>query len=1113
MCFRVFVLLLVGESGFSATSLKIAPKDAWREQESLTFNVFVDKYSFSPDAQVEWKRSPSDSFQARSASLRANGSLDAVLISNDVASVTRGTIRVTDGAKVFTGEINVKPKCGDIIGQTTGPSGQTIYAYSNGPKTGSSKLGCGADAVPQLKGIDGTFGYHCKELVKRYYKDVLGASYNAADWTGSNLEFLKQEKYEKLGLIKLDNDGTGKPKVGDLIVFSKDNYTDAKGVEHIDNVGHVAIVIAMEVKETIGDITKYDVTVLEQNWSLSGYAHLVLEHNSKLETYHLERSMPVRAWLRAANPPSTTPPPTGTVTVNGTLDGVPLWRGSLLCQLLGSVSNSISTVPSLLTLPARQYTLGCSSLPGTLQTVRPSASQQLSAGGSVEFRLEMCSASTNLLTGGLQTDGQKSTLGLRAASGCPNTGPDPLFAGCSCSPAIVAIGQSTTCSAEESGGTGAFQYSWQSEGLPIGTAQTASVAFPSSGSKSVVLSVIDTGSPGQKRTTSCGVQVTTAPVLSGSCAISPNPLILGQGATVTANASGGVPPYQYRMGYGGLFGNINSVAVLPGAVGTFSFSGVVVKDSLGQVSPASCSVQVLPALSASCQVNGSSEPITVNAGTHLNYAVGSSGGITPYHYSWHGVSGAGDTSSITVTPIGLASIDVSATVTDSSSPAASTTASCPRVTINPPLTASCSISPNPLVLGQGGTVSASGTGGVPPYQYQMIAGGAFSSVNSVGIMPSAVGTFTYSSVAVRDSAGQTATSSCSAPVNPAPLQASCQVNGSSSPIVVYSGTGLNYTTATSGGIAPYHYSWIGVSGAGDNSSISVVPSGLSSIDVSVQVRDSYSPAASTTASCPRVTITPLLTASCSISPNPVPWGQGATVYASGTGGVPPYEYRMSPDLSFGAVNQIAVMPPAPGTFTYSGVTVRDSQGHTATASCSAEASSPPPLTVNCYFSPNPVNLGNGTTLYASASGGTGGYLYSLNGSAFGSTSTALYYPQTVGSFSIGVSAQDSWGTVKSTSCSATVNGVPPTITGYSWYSQPRNRVNFSGYVEGSGFVSSSAVYFCVSGTSTCYQHGGVTIYGLNSMGLSNVNLTTGSWQVEVRTPYGSARSGSFSVTP
>lgn len=116
-----------------------------------------------------------------------------------------------------------------------------------------------------------------------------------------------------------------------------------------------------------------------------------------------------------------------------------------------------------------------------------------------------------------------------------------------------------------------------------------------------------------------------------------------------------------------------------------------------------------------------------------------------------------------------------------------------------------------------------------------------------------------------------------------------------------------------------------------------------------------------------------------------------------------------------------------------------------------------------------------------------------------------FYVQT----SAGQSARSSAFTVQAPTMS------PPTITGYSWNSTPMAGQSFSGTIAGTNFiVGGTQVFFCVSGTSTCYQHpsAGVTVNNSTSLSVSSVNLSAGSWQFYVQTSAGqSARSSMFTV--
>src|SRR5205085_4920605 len=96
----------------------------------------------------------------------------------------------------------------------------------------------------------------------------------------------------------------------------------------------------------------------------------------------------------------------------------------------------------------------------------------------------------------------------------------------------------------------------------------------------------------------------------------------------------------------------------------------------------------------------------------------------------------------------------------------------------------------------------------------------------------------------------------------------------------------------------------------------------------------------------------------------------------------------------------------------------------------------------------------------------------------------------------------------------TVQNGPPTISGYTWNTTPRANQPFSGTITGTGFISGIQVWFCVNGSSTCYQQpsAGVSLNSLTCLSVTNVNFSSGSWQIYVQTSAGqSARSSAFTV--
>jgi hypothetical protein len=121
----------------------------------------------------------------------------------------------------------------------------------------------------------------------------------------------------------------------------------------------------------------------------------------------------------------------------------------------------------------------------------------------------------------------------------------------------------------------------------------------------------------------------------------------------------------------------------------------------------------------------------------------------------------------------------------------------------------------------------------------------------------------------------------------------------------------------------------------------------------------------------------------------------------------------------------------------------------------------------------------------------------------------------LGAGSYQVYIQTSGGTsARSAAFTVQAAAVAPTLSGYSWNTTPTANQAFGGNITGTGFVAGAQVWFCVNGSSTCYQQppAGVTVNNASSITVSGVNLGAGSYQVYIQTSGGtSARSAAFTV--
>lgn len=96
------------------------------------------------------------------------------------------------------------------------------------------------------------------------------------------------------------------------------------------------------------------------------------------------------------------------------------------------------------------------------------------------------------------------------------------------------------------------------------------------------------------------------------------------------------------------------------------------------------------------------------------------------------------------------------------------------------------------------------------------------------------------------------------------------------------------------------------------------------------------------------------------------------------------------------------------------------------------------------------------------------------------------------------------------------NVAMPTVTGYAWNPSAPSVSAFSGTVTGTNFVAGGTqVFFCVTGTVTCFPHPleNIRVTSATTLTLTSVFLMPGSWQVQIQTSGGtSERSASFSVS-
>ncbi len=402
--------------------------------------------------------------------------------------------------------------------------------------------------------------------------------------------------------------------------------------------------------------------------------------------------------------------------------------------------------------------------------------------------------------------------------------------------------------------------------------------------------------------------------------------------TVTANVTGGTPPYQYSINGGTAYQTGNFFTGL--VAGQYT---LVVKDANNCTNAAVINITTSPApvltavpASATCnQNNGTITAFGTGGTAPLQYSINGNtfqasnifNGLTPGSYTVTVKDANGCTKTVTVI------------VGNSPAPAVTATS----------VPAACS--------NINGSITATGSGGIIPYQYS-INGTIFQASNVfTGLAP---GTYT---ITIKDNTGCTSittitVASTNGPAVTATTGASlCNTN---------SGT---ITAAGSGGVAPYQYSINGIT-----FQAGVTFTGLSAGNYVVYVRDNAGCIGTVSVTVAAVA-GPLLTAVSAASSCTANTG---SITATGTGGTAPLVYSVD-GITYVPGNVFTGL--APGIYT---VYVRDANGCIKTITVTVANASGLSLSVATIS----ASCSNNGIITATATGGIAPLQYSINGTVY-----------------------------------------------------------------------------------------------------------------------------------
>jgi gliding motility-associated-like protein len=382
------------------------------------------------------------------------------------------------------------------------------------------------------------------------------------------------------------------------------------------------------------------------------------------------------------------------------------------------------------------------------------------------------------------------------------------------------------------------------------------------------------------------------------------------------------------------------------AAGTYN---VTVTDAGGCTATLAVTLTQPTALSASTTVTN----VSCNAGTNGTVTLSVTGGTPGYTYAWTGPS------SFTATTANLTGRSAGAyTVTVTDANACTTTAT---ATITQPAVLTTTITSVSNVLcngGSTGSVNLTVAGGTTPYSFAWTGTSFTASTEDISSL--AAGTY---NVTVTDSKGCTSTSTATV-TQPVALSATAVVTN----VACFGASTGAINVTAAGGTTPYTYSTDGTTFQ-SSSALTGLAAGTFTVTVKdangciVTLSKTITQPASFTAS---TTVTNLLCNGASTG--------AATLTVNG--GTSPYTYAWTGPSSFTATTANISSRPA-GTYN---VTVTDQNNCTATAS--AVITQPTAISVTAANTNVSCNGGSNGTLTVTATGGTPGYTYSINGTTF-----------------------------------------------------------------------------------------------------------------------------------
>ncbi len=420
--------------------------------------------------------------------------------------------------------------------------------------------------------------------------------------------------------------------------------------------------------------------------------------------------------------------------------------------------------------------------------------------------------------------------------------PTPLSTSFTFLPATPIASSPVAFSAVTTGGTSPYTINWDFGDGTTGTGSTATHAYSTAGTFTVILTANDSGSPRQTASSQLSITVASPPsTLTAIFTYSPSSPQVGQPITFSASTNGGTAPYTFGWSLGD--GSVTSGSIVThtySSAGTFNV--VLTTEDAGSPQQTATFQQSItvsspppPPLTASFTYS----PASLQVGQQVTFSGTASGGTAPYSFAWSfgdgGLSTVNPTSHSYSTP---GSFTVTLTATDSDGVNAS---SSQIIVVASTFTVGFAYSPAGPEADQPVTFTATQSGGVGNVSFSWDFGDNSSSTEDpVTHIYTTSGSFLVS-VTATDADGVSTTSTQTVSV-----VASLGASLTFSPSSPHAGDNIIFVASATGGVQPFNYSWsFGDSTTGSGSSVSHIYQSDGSYTVILTVTDANNQTANT----------------------------------------------------------------------------------------------------------------------------------------------------------------------------------------------------------------------------------------------------------------------------